>query len=61
MVSLVFGLSNVIFGDEEVKNMNILNQMIDEFEKVRKYLKMRGYSLLEICKMNFEKIKVDFV
>lgn len=59
MASLVLGSSNATSGDEEAKNMNILNQMIDELEKARKYLKMRGYPLLETCKMNLEKTKAD--
>lgn len=59
MASLVLGSSNATSGDEEAKNMNILNQMIDELEKARKYLKMRGYPLLETCKINLEKTKAD--
>lgn len=58
MASLVLG-SRATSGDEEATNMNILNQMIDELEKARKYLKMRGYPLLETCKMNLEKTKAD--
>lgn len=55
MASLVLG-SSATSGDEVAKNMNILNQMIDELEKARQFLKMRGNPLLETCKMNLERI-----
>lgn len=53
VVRLVFGLS-VILDNEEDKNMNVI---VNEFVKIRKFLKMREKFLLDtfyVFRENFE-------